>query len=496
MGTTLGRSHRRTRRLLPILVASGLLAAACGGGDDDGDAGGELVPEVTEAPADEPADDGGDAGGDADGGDADGGDEPADDGGDTGGDADGGDEPAPDDGGDAPARDCPPLAESLETVNDATYAVYGEVIVSGDQGPQLVFIPIGTAWGVDRRLLVTNAHVTQAFVDFAAQGVQMNRTIAIQAGTGEVVELLRELTHPDYTGDPLASPDVGLFTTRDEITNQLPLAVDDVVLELGDEVQIVGFPGDVTNFIEIVPGETVPQATSLNGQITALRAHDDTQEVTLDNLDVIQHQAPTTPGTSGSSMVSCGEVIGVNNAGTVNLIATPAPDGSLTVDRQAAAANNFAVHVRHIRDMLELFEDNALQGSELPPPAAVIQQTPPPVGGTTGGGDGGGENAPTSVIVQGAVGDPFTHVFVIEVDLTSGLVVGQSDWNGNVFNLTGQIFEDGSIGFVDDAFEQSGGEFRRGLYSGVVTSDSTLEGVYAEEGDETNQAPWQAEIVG
>lgn len=87
-------------------------------------------------------------------------------------------------------------------------------------------------------------------------------------------------------------------------------------------------------------------------------------------------------------------------------------------------------------------------------------------------------------------------MFVIEVDLTSGLVVGQSDWNGNVFNLTGQIFEDGSIGFVDDAFEQSGGEFRRGLYSGVVTSDSTLEGVYAEEGDETNQAPWQAEIVG
>ncbi|MEM1332789.1 MAG: trypsin-like peptidase domain-containing protein [Actinomycetota bacterium] len=468
------RSLSRPSRLLPLLLVSSLVAAACGGGGDDEDAiTSESTAPTTAAPsAVQPVDS--DAGA-------------------TGGTADGettGGEPLAEDP--APARDCPPLADSLAEVNAATYAVYGEVIVSGEQGPQLVFIPVGTAWGVDRRLLVTNAHVTQAFVDFAAQGVQMNRTIAIQAGSGEVVELLRELTHPDYTGDPLMSPDVGLFTTRDEITNQLPLADDDVLVELGDEIQIVGFPGDVTNFIEIVPGETVPQATSLNGQVTALRAHDDTQEVTLENLDVIQHQAPTTPGTSGSSMVACGEVIGVNNAGTVNLIATPAPDGSLTVDRQAAAANNFAVHVRHIRDLLELFEDQALQGSELPPPAAVVQQSPPPVGGTTGGG----EAAPSSVIVQGAVGEPFAHVFALEIDLTTGLVTGQSDWNGNLFNLSGQLFEDGSIGFVDDAFEQSGGEFRRGLYSGVVTSDTTLEGVYAEEGDEATQAPFQAEVLG
>lgn len=304
------------------------------------------------------------------------------------------------------------------------------------------------------------------------------------------MELLRELTHPDYTGDPLTSPDVGLFTTRDEIATELPLAADDVPIELGEEVQIVGFPGDVTEFIEIVPGETVPQATSLNGQITALRAHDDTQTVTLDNLDVIQHQAPTTPGTSGSAMVSCGEVIGVNNAGTVNLIATPAPDGSLTIERQAAAANNFAVHVRHIRELLGLFEDNALQGAELPPPAAVVQQ-PPPVGdGTTGDAD----EPVGTVLVSGEVGDPFLHTFTIEVDPSSGAVVGESSWEGNTFTLSGQVFEDGSVLFVDDAYESSGGEFRRGVYEGAVIDDVTLEGVYFEEGDEATQAPFVGQV--
>jgi len=123
--------------------------------------------------------------------------------------------------------------------------------------------------------------------------------------------------------------------SQQELPSTLELAVTEVELSLGDEISIVGFPGDVTDFIEIVPGETVPQATSLSGDITALRTHDDTEAVTADNLDVIQHQVPTTPGTSGSSMVSCGKVIGVNFAITADF------DGS-----------NFGVPIRYVRDLL------------------------------------------------------------------------------------------------------------------------------------------------
>ncbi len=380
----------------------------------------------------------------------------------------------------AAGADCPDLGTSIETVNAATYAVYGEAIVNSDGGPELVHFQIGTAWAVDRRLLVTNAHVTEAFVEFAAQGAQLERALAIQAGTGEVVELLQEITHPDYSGDPLTSPDIGLFSTRDELPVRLELADDDVALELGDELQIVGFPGDVTDFIEIVPGETVPQATSLNGQITALRSHDDTSVVGADNIDVIQHQAPTTPGTSGSSIVSCGKVVGINNAGTVNLIATPSADGSLTIDRQAAAANNFGVHVRHIREMLELFEDGALVGESLPIEATRAE---PPASA-----------ADDRLLLNGVVSAPYDHSFVIEV-LEDGSLVGTSDWSGNTFQLEGTIFEDGSILFVDDAYEASEGELLRGVYEAIITDDTTIEGVYYEEGAEEAQAAFTAEVI-
>ncbi len=94
------------------------------------------------------------------------------------------------------------MAESIATTDDATYAIYGEAIINGADGPELVHFQIGTAWAVDRRLLVTNAHVTGAFVEFAQQGAQLERALAIQAGSGEVVELLQELTHPDYSGHP------------------------------------------------------------------------------------------------------------------------------------------------------------------------------------------------------------------------------------------------------------------------------------------------------
>ncbi len=374
---------------------------------------------------------------------------------------------------------CPDDATALAATNAATYAVYGETIVNAGAGPELAHFQIGTAWAAGRRLLVTNAHVTQAFVEFAQQGVQLERAIAIQAGTGEVVTLLRELTHPEYDGDPLGSPDVGLFTTQQELPSALELAANDVQISLGDEVQIVGFPGDVTDFIEIVPGETVPQATSLSGDVTALRTHDDSEAVTSDNLDVIQHQAPTTPGTSGSSMVSCGKVVGINNAGTVNLIATPASDGSLVIDRQSAAANNFGVHVRHISEMVGLFEDNALQGTELPVDAdltAVAASADIPMDALT---------------LVGAVDGPdYEHQILIAVS-DDGTITGTSTWGENQFTLSGQIFEDGTLFFIDDAPELNA-ELRRGFYEGDVTNDTTINGFYYEEGVEENQAAFEA----
>ncbi len=262
-----------------------------------------------------------------------------------------------------PVPQCPALGDSLDQINAATYVVVAEIGQAGG-GDASVFSSFGTAWAIDEHVLVTNAHVAAAFTSFPEELV-LKRALAVQAGTGTVVTLTRELTHPNYDGDPLRSPDVALMTTLEALPAVLPLAPPDAAIELGDEVAIVGFPGDVTEFIEINPGETIPQATSLTGRITARRSHDDTNSVTDDNLDVIQHQAPTTPGTSGSSLVSCGAVIGVNNAGTVNIVPALGQDGELELKKQSAAANSFAVHHRHVRTLLTLFESNAIQGTDL-----------------------------------------------------------------------------------------------------------------------------------
>lgn len=281
---------------------------------------------------------------------------------------------------------CPELSDSFDLLNAASYQVFGEQVVQDEQGQAtLVHAFLGTAWAVGERYLATNAHVAEIFPQSAAQGVQLSRAIAVQSGTGTVVRLVRSYVHPDYDGSTLGTPDVALFETEQTLPVILPLAPADSILGLGDEIQIVGFPGDVDTVITVVPGETVPQATSLTGRVTARRSRDQTEAVTPATLDVYQHQAPTTPGTSGSAMFHCGLVAGINNAGTNRFVLTPDPagGGGFIVDRQAAASNNFAVHVRYIHQLMEGLGSGALEGLALPVAAAVA-----PAGGGGAGASG------------------------------------------------------------------------------------------------------------
>jgi hypothetical protein len=174
-------------------------------------------------------------------------------------------------------------------------------------------------------------------------------------------------------------------------------------------------------------------------------------------------------------------VIGVNNAGTVNLIAVPAADGSLTIDRQSAASNNFGVHVRHIDEMIGLFEDNAIQGSELPVDAETVagSEGDMPIGALTLAGD--------------VLGTEYGHGIEIAV-ADDGTITGTSTWaNDSQFSLSGQIFEDGRVFFIDDAPEVNP-EIRRGFYEGTVVSESRIEGVYFEEGVEETTADFFADL--
>jgi|GEM_PF-2514382 len=392
--------------------------------------------------------------------------------------------------------ECPSDASSFERMNAATYAVVLK-IRKGPNPDDISYLTLGTAFAIGDRLLATNAHITEFFNGL--EGVQVEDVVGVQSGTGKVVKLLRALTHPDYNGDPLGSPDVGLLTSQEVLPVQLPFAseADVASLRLGDAVQIAGFPGDVNEIISITPGTTIPQATSLSGAITAFRNHASNVAVTPDNTDVIQHQAPTTPGTSGSAMVHCGKVIAANNAGTVKVVVV-IRNGEATQDRQAAAANNFGVHNRYLHEMVELFEANAVQGFALPPafvPAGPVTGEPT---NPTNPDEPTNPNGPTGIAAfagsyQGGVSTGNGAHSIGFAVATNGTVSGSSLWpQTGGFALRGEVDAQGNIVMVDDAFERAG--FMTGIYLGRIDSNGDASGVYAE-GDETNVlASWAASM--
>lgn len=372
-------------------------------------------------------------------------------------------------------QDCPSDAATLESMNAATYAVALKVR-TGPGENDIGFSTLGTAFAIGPRLLATNAHVTEFFNGLT--GLNVEEVVAVQSGTGTVITLLRALTHPEYNGNPLASPDVGLFTTQEVLPSTLTLASlgELETMRLGDPVFITGFPGDVNEFITVIPGVTVPQATSLSGSITAFRAHDPTLVVTPENTDVIQHQAPTTPGTSGSAMVRCGKIVAANNAGTVQLVLVVGQDGQIREERAAAASNNFGVHGKYLHEMISLFDSQALQGFELPPP--FIPQ---------GGGGGGQGVAAFAGNYQGGLQTPANAAHTIAITIAqNGQVSGTSTWaNTGNFTLTGTIDANGVLSMADDAPERIAG-FNRGIYAGQANAETgQITGTYAE-GDANN----------
>lgn len=267
---------------------------------------------------------------------------------------------------DSTGTPCPSATDSFGKMTALTYAV----VIQYRHGPDTEDVLnrfVGTAFAIEPRRLATNAHVAAALE--IAQLRDM-KVVAVQSGTGRVVNVSLAVKHPSYTGDPLASPDVAILFADDEMPATLDLATEEESIDvtLGAEFALAGFPGDVEKWFDIVPGITVPQATALTGTVTALRSFDPNTRVDPGLVDIVQHQAPTTPGTSGSALVVCGKVIAVHNAGTMRRVLTLDPvTGLPAFDRQAQAANNFGIHVQHLRFLVEYLRTGGAQAEILPP---------------------------------------------------------------------------------------------------------------------------------
>ena len=322
---------------------------------------------------------------------------------------------------------CPSETEEFADMVPATYAVVVQ-LKSPEDSTKTIDQFVGTAFAVDPWLLATNAHVANYIVEYPWP-YPVAKVVAVQAGTGHVVEVDAAVSHPDYTGDPLGSPDVAVLQAVEQLDDRLELASDTELgdLALGLELALTGFPGDVQQWFEIVVGETVPQPTALTGGISSLRNFDPDVQVLPDNVDTVQHQVPTTPGTSGSPLVHCGKVVAVNNAGTVKTVVAVGPDGRLTTDRQAQAANNFGIHVKYLRELVSDVYDGDPNARALPPP-------PPDFSGTYVG--------------VALTNDPTVipdHGLAMTV-AASGNISGTTTWAGDLScDLTGEVDEFGRV---------------------------------------------------
>lgn len=387
---------------------------------------------------------------------------------------------------------CPDISATFDLMNQASYQVFAEQVIRDASGQAALFhVFLGTAWAVTDRILATNAHVADVFTQSAAQGVQFDRAIAVQSGTGAVIRLVRAVIHPQYDARSALTADVGLFESEQLLPVVLPLAPADSVLALGDAIQIVGFPGDVDTVFTVVPGQTIPQATSLSGQITARRSRNASEPVTPETLASYQHQAPTTPGTSGSAMVHCGLVAGINNAGTVRLVLTPNPDadGGVTIERQAAAANNFAVHVRHIHELLQGLQSGSVASFALPVPA-VAAAVPSP--GSSAAPNGSGQPVDPAQLIgtySATISEPVARHEISFTVVGGGMIQGTSSWpETGQFVLAGQAAADGTFLLADNAPERLG--FRRGIYQGTIGPDGSIAGTYFEQTQDQTMFPF------
>ena len=164
-----------------------------------------------------------------------------------------------------------------------------------------------TAFAVRPQVLATNAHC------IAAARKQISVVALENEGRGSISFTVSDLRmHPGYReGDQhVLTPDVGVMTIAGRAATVLSLATPQELAQLGagDDVYLIGFPGrpmDSNN----------PAATFLAAHIGRVTSAAGRPGPLGDNW-LVQHDAPTTHGTSGSPLFNGrGKVVAINAGG-------------------------------------------------------------------------------------------------------------------------------------------------------------------------------------
>jgi V8-like Glu-specific endopeptidase len=175
------------------------------------------------------------------------------------------------------------------------------MLASGGQG-------FCTAFAVRPSVLATNAHCV-----LAAQRNGGDVVALENESRGQVTFAVTDLhAHPSYRDNDAnaLTPDVGIVTINGKAATVLAMASPQELSALGagDDVFLIGFPGrlmDTQNPVATFLGAHVGRVTTSKGRGGAFA-----------DAWLVQHDAPTTHGTSGSPIFNNkGHVVAVNSGG-------------------------------------------------------------------------------------------------------------------------------------------------------------------------------------
>ena len=221
-------------------------------------------------------------------------------------------------------------------------------------------VPVGSAWAVQPKLLVTNAHISEpvrmALAKKADVFVYINRRPDVK------LRVIAAWSHPNCfdkarnaTGAaPVAfNHDVGILRLEEAVPVVLPVADQDELAKLasGYRVAYLGFP------MENMEGRNVdvasPVATMQSGIVTSISDFWMGDGGFAKNL-LVRHNMGAAGGASGSPIFNAkGEVVAVLNAGNVMPLVVPNSQGKIEIQRiPSAAMVNFAQRADLVNDAL------------------------------------------------------------------------------------------------------------------------------------------------
>jgi S1-C subfamily serine protease len=164
-----------------------------------------------------------------------------------------------------------------------------------------------TGFAIEPDLIATNAHCIAAYKGKGKPIVTQN-----DSGGRVRFHILSGQMHPRYQGGHASadSPDVGLIRIEGRVPKTVTLANDAELHSIGpgDDAFVLGFPGRLMDPLS-------PSATFLQGHVGRLMGLGEQAPRSLDDAVLIQHDAVTRGGNSGSPLFNqYGHVIGIHSA--------------------------------------------------------------------------------------------------------------------------------------------------------------------------------------